>query len=151
MAELSEETKKMLLAAIQPAESEIIRLDSSRPVTVTKPSGTSSTLDALSGGFYMAVSSQPVQYTSADVRLSSMYARMQQQYDWPVGYYCAQCGERISYDKDGYRKARGKPAWVHIRSSSPWCPKTKQHGPKTRRVLPVPSLLVINESGLLDV
>lgn len=63
-------------------------------------------------------------------------------------WMCARCGERALHDKDGYRKNRGKPAWVHLRSANPWCASDKQHGPKTRRILPVPSLMVIEEMEL---
>lgn len=125
---LTDEAVKMLMAQIRPAGTPI--------VTVTKPSGTSGTLLTSTPGLY-----QP---------LSAMYTRMQRDYGWPIGYYCARCEERIQYDRDGFRKNRGKPAWTHIRTSSPWCPVTKQHGPKTRYVLPVPSLYVINEIGYVD-
>ena len=149
-AHLSEQEVKRLMGLIQPAKNPIIVLDSdATSITVTKPSGTSSTLNTVAQGFYMGVSNQPIRYTQADATLSTMYARMRDDYGWPVGYYCARCDERISYDRDGYRKNRGKPAWLHLKTTSPWCAKTKQHGPKTRWVLPVPSLYVINEIGYL--
>jgi hypothetical protein len=66
-----------------------------------------------------------------------------------VSYYCAICEEHVQYDKYGYRKNRNQPVWLHTKSGQPWCAVTKQHGPKTRRALPVPGLLVIQELGVL--
>lgn len=63
-------------------------------------------------------------------------------------FYCALCEQRVYRDADGYRKHGGKPVWIHATNSVPWCPRDKQHGPKTRRALPVPSLLVIQELGV---
>lgn len=102
----------------------------------TKPSGTVSTLSGTTSGLH---------YT----RMDAEFTRAWYDRTWLQGWYCARCEQRVLYDRDGYRKNRGKGAWVHLKNSQPWCLPDKQHGPKTRRVLPVPSLYVINEIGYL--
>lgn len=60
---------------------------------------------------------------------------------------CARCEQRCIYSDDGYRGHRGKPCWIHVLSDQPWCPQNKQHGPRTRLIVPVPALLQITELG----
>lgn len=63
--------------------------------------------------------------------------------------YCAHCDVRVFHSKEGYRKHRGTWIWIHAGTDVPWCKPDKQHGPKSRTAFPVPSLLIINEVGVL--
>lgn len=108
-------------------------------VTTYKPSGTLSMMQSAVKGMH-----PPLLTGNGYTRSSDSIAA------YLAPWYCARCEQRVLHDKDGYRKNRGKPAWVHLGTMSPWCMKTKQHGPKSRFVFPVPSLFTVNELGVLD-
>lgn len=59
--------------------------------------------------------------------------------DW-IKYICARCWQPC-------KRVRGKLyyVWVHNVAETVWCKADKQHGPKTRYILPVPGLHVIEE------
>lgn len=96
-----------------------------------------------------ALQQKPITVMHTAVQVTDEYTRGWSMGEFLTRWVCARCEERLIHDKDGYRKNRGKPAWVHLGSAQPWCKSDKQHGPKSRRAFPVPSLLVIEELGYL--
>jgi hypothetical protein len=59
--------------------------------------------------------------------------------------WCGRCHEVLR--RDQWHKTNSRD-WLHNHKGGVWCKNDKQHGPKTRRAFPLPSLLVIEEMEL---
>lgn len=63
-------------------------------------------------------------------------------------YICGLCWEACYRDPYALKErgsAQRHAGWLHKVSAVRWCRSDKQHGPRTRRVFPLPGLYVIEE------